>query len=127
LIPTGQTTQRAPGCAIAFPVPPVVQNEFELGLFASKQYLENHPKIGKKEELRGHRFVGYIDDLLFDQDLRFIEELYPGGTPIFRTSTVIAQMSAVVAGTGIGVIPYFMAHIFFYRCRIILSVRQNVY
>ena len=54
--------------------------------------------------------MGYIDDLLFDRDLRFMEEFYPGVTPILRTSTVIAQMNAVVAGAGIGVIPYFMAH-----------------
>jgi DNA-binding transcriptional LysR family regulator len=83
---------------------------YKLGLFASEQYLETHKKIGNKEELHGHRFVGYIDDLLFDQDLRFMEEFYPGATPIFRTSTVIAQMNAVVAGAGIGAIPYFMAH-----------------
>lgn len=83
---------------------------YKLGLFASRQYLENHHEISSREDLRGHRFVGYIDDLLFDQDLRFMEEFYPGATPIFRTSTVIAQMNAVAAGAGIGVIPYFMAH-----------------
>lgn len=83
---------------------------YKLGLFAAGQYLENHQEILRKEDLRGHRFVGYIDDLLFDQDLRFMEDFYPGVTPIFRTSTVIAQMNAVVAGAGIGVIPYFMAH-----------------
>lgn len=83
---------------------------YKLGLFASRGYLENHHRIINREDLRGHRFVGYIDDLLFDQDLRFMEEFYPGVTPIFRTSTVIAQMNAVAAGAGIGVIPYFMAH-----------------
>lgn len=39
-----------------------------------------------------------------------MDELYPGVTPIFRTSTEIAQLNAVVEGAGIGVIPYFMAH-----------------
>jgi len=39
-----------------------------------------------------------------------MDEFYPGVTPIFRTSTVIAQLNAVVAGAGIGVIPFFMAH-----------------
>jgi DNA-binding transcriptional LysR family regulator len=84
--------------------------QYKLGLFATREYLENRQEIIKREDLRGHRFVGYIDDLLFDQDLRFMEEFYPGVTPIFRTSTVIGQLSAVVAGAGIGVIPYFMAH-----------------
>ncbi len=84
--------------------------DYKLGLFATRQYLENHQEITKKENLRGHRFVGYIDDLLYDPQLRFMEENYPGVTPIFRSSTIIAQMNAVVAGAGIGIIPYFMAH-----------------
>jgi len=83
---------------------------YKLGLFATKNYLENRPEINQRKNLRGHRFIGYIDDLLFDQDLRFMDEFYPGVTPIFRTSTVIAQLNAVLAGSGIGVIPYFMAH-----------------
>jgi len=83
---------------------------YKLGLFASEAYLESRPPIGAKKDLAGHRFVGYIDDLLFDQDLRFIDDFFPGQTPIFRTATVLAQMNAVAAGAGIGVIPYFMAH-----------------
>lgn len=83
---------------------------YKLGLFSTEAYLQSRPPIGAKKDLAGHRFVGYIDDLLFDQDLRFIDDFFPGLTPIFRTSTVIAQMNAVAAGSGIGVIPYFMAH-----------------
>ncbi len=83
---------------------------YKLGLFATKEYLESRQAIHTKEDLRGHRFIGYIDDLLFDQDLNFLDEFYPGVSPNFRTSTVIAQMNAVLAGSGIGVIPFFMAH-----------------
>jgi len=83
---------------------------YKLGLFATREYLENRPKIIKKEDLRGHRFTGYIDDLLFDKDLRFMDEFHPGLNVRFRTSTVLAQMNAVVEGSVIGIIPYFMAH-----------------
>ena len=83
---------------------------YKLGLFATRKYLESREKIVKKEDLRGHRFTGYIDDLLFDQDLRFMDEFCTGLNIRFRTSTVIAQMNAVIAGSAIGVIPYFMAH-----------------
>lgn len=83
---------------------------YKLGLFATREYLENHGKISNKEDLRGHRFAGYIDDLLFDQDLKFMDEFCPGLTVGFRTSTVMAQMNAVAAGSAIGIIPYFMAH-----------------
>ena len=83
---------------------------YKLGLFATREYLESRPAIYKKKDLRGHRFIGYIDDLLFDQDLRFMEEFYPGLETKFRSSTVVGQLNAVVAGSGIGVIPYFMAY-----------------
>ncbi len=82
---------------------------YRLGLFSTREYLVGHPEIKTKEDLRGHRFVGYIDDLLFDQDLRFMEEISSGLTTSFRSSTVLGQMNAVIAGAGIGVIPYFMA------------------
>jgi DNA-binding transcriptional LysR family regulator len=83
---------------------------YKLGLFATRPYLETHQEIIKSDDLRGHRFVGYIEDLLYDENLKFMDEFYPGATPAFRTSTVLAQINAVLAGAGIGVIPYFMAH-----------------
>lgn len=83
---------------------------YKLGLFSTKQYLETHPRITEIEDLRRHRFVGYIDDLLYDSHLKFMDEINREVTPAFRTSTIIAQMSAVAAGAGIGVLPYFLVH-----------------
>lgn len=83
---------------------------YRLGLFATRSYLENVAEIKKKNDLKKHRIVGYIDDLLFDQDLNFMEEIHPGLYSSFRSSTVVAQLAAVTAGAGIGVIPYFMAN-----------------
>lgn len=82
---------------------------YRLGLFAAAAYLERTAPIITAEDLKGHTFIGYIDDLLFDQDLNFMEEIAPGLTTRFRCSTVVAQMNAVASGAGIGVIPYFMA------------------
>ena len=83
---------------------------YKLGLFASKSYLAEAGPIETKEDLSGHPFVGYIDDLLFDRDLDFKVEFPLVGPPVFRTSTILAQMKAVEAGAGIGILPYFMAH-----------------
>lgn len=84
---------------------------YRLGMFASKKYLATAAPITNKNDLKKHKIIGYIDDLLFDRDLQFMEEIAPGLTPQFRSSTVVAQMNAVAAGAGIGVIPYFMAHL----------------
>jgi len=83
---------------------------YRFGLFAAKEYLAQHAPITTMEDLQHHRFVGYIDDLLYDQRLRFLEEFSPEFNTSFRSSTIIAQMHALKAGAGIGVLPYFMAH-----------------
>lgn len=83
--------------------------DYRLGLFATRDYLAGRPEIRKGADLQGHRVVGYIEDLLYDQNLKFMDEFHPGLRPRFRSSTVIAQLHAVAAGGGIGVIPYFMA------------------
>jgi DNA-binding transcriptional LysR family regulator len=85
-------------------------SDYRLGLFAAESYLENRPKILQKEDLAGHSLVDYIEDLLYDENLKFLDEFAPGQKARFRSSTVIGQMNAVAAGAGIGVIPYFMAH-----------------
>lgn len=83
---------------------------YRLGLFATRHYLDGAPPIVKKKDLEEHVIISYIDDLLFDQDLNFMEEIYPGLTASFRTSTVVAQLNGVASGIGIGVIPFFMAN-----------------
>ncbi|MGW8193607.1 MAG: LysR family transcriptional regulator [Desulforhopalus sp.] len=85
---------------------------YKLGLFATEKYLQGKNEIRKCEDLRGHRIVSFIEDLVFDQDMKFWEEIAPGLTTHFRSSTVITQMYALMADGGIGVLPYFMANIF---------------
>lgn len=82
--------------------------KYRLGLFASKSYFNGKSKVRKKKDLKEHRIIGYIDDLLFDKDLRFMDEISPGLKASFKSSTVIAQKSAVLSGSGIGILPYFM-------------------
>jgi len=84
--------------------------DYRFGLFAAEKYLEQSAPITTVSDLSGHRFVDYIADLLYDQRLKFLEEYAPALKTSFRSSTIIAQVNAVKAGAGIGVIPYFMAH-----------------
>lgn len=83
---------------------------YRFGLFAARAYLEKFDPVEKLSDLAGHRFVGYIENLLYDQNLKFLEEYSPDLKASFRSSTIIAQMNALKAGAGIGVLPYFMAH-----------------
>lgn len=83
---------------------------YKLGLFATEKYLQGKNEIRRSDDLRQHRIVGFIDDLMFDQDMKFIEEIAPGLKTHFRSSTVVTQMNALIADGGIGVLPYFMAN-----------------
>lgn len=83
--------------------------DYRLGLFASREYLSTHPEITRKEDLTRHRLVGYIEELLYDETLKLLDEYGPNLKAHFKSSTVYGQMNAVAAGAGIGIIPYFIA------------------
>jgi DNA-binding transcriptional LysR family regulator len=84
-------------------------SDYRFGLFATEEYLATRPEIRHIEDLRGHSFVGYIEDLLYDQRLNLTVEYMSGLKTAFRSSTLLGQLKAVASGAGIGIIPYFMA------------------
>ena len=49
--------------------------DYALHLYGSVDYLAQHPEITNREQLREHRFVSYVDDLLFSKELMFLDEL----------------------------------------------------
>ncbi|PZR84300.1 MAG: LysR family transcriptional regulator [Stutzerimonas stutzeri] len=83
--------------------------DYRLGLYASQDYLDAMPKITAAEDLFAHRVVGYIDDLIFTPELDYLDEVAKGLRAQIQSSSVLAQMNAVAAGAGIGVIHHFMA------------------
>lgn len=82
--------------------------DYQLQLFASVDYLENHEAIHSRKNLRNHRLIGYIDDLIFAPELRYTEAVGKNLNVSFRSSNLIAQRQAVLAGAGICVLPRFM-------------------
>lgn len=83
--------------------------DYRLGLYASRDYLDAMPPIAAAEDLFSHRIVGYIDDLIFTPELDYLDEVAKGLRAQIQSSSVLAQMNAVAAGAGIGVIHHFMA------------------
>ncbi|MEN5083204.1 LysR family transcriptional regulator [Bosea sp. TWI1241] len=83
--------------------------DYRLGLYASRAYLDAAPPLAEAEDLFAHRIVGYIDDLIFTPELDYLDEVAKGLRAQVQSSSVIAQMNAVAAGAGIGVIHHFMA------------------
>lgn len=84
-------------------------SDYRLGLYATQDYLDAMPRVEKPEDLFAHRIVGYIDDLIFTPELDYLDEVAKGLRAQVQSSSVLAQMNAVVGGAGIGVIHHFMA------------------
>lgn len=83
--------------------------DYVLRLYASKDYLEQQGPIRKRDDLRRHRFVSYVDDLVFSKELLFLDEIAGSGDVNIRSTSVLAQQEAIASGAGIGILPAFSA------------------
>jgi DNA-binding transcriptional LysR family regulator len=83
--------------------------DYVLRLYASKAYLAKHGAIRTRDDLRGHTFVSYVDDLLFSKELQYLDELYKPDSFALRSTSILAQHQATAAGAGIAVLPAFIA------------------
>lgn len=82
--------------------------EYSLGLYGAPAYLDAHPPIRTSDDLAGHAFIGYIDDLLQMPELRFWETLVRDPNLVFRSTNVMAQYNACVDGVGLALLHSFM-------------------
>lgn len=82
--------------------------DYALGLYAAQNYCARHGIPANVSALQGHPLVGYIDELIYAPQLRYLDEITPGLIPTFRSSSIIAQQQMLSSGAGIGVLPCFI-------------------
>lgn len=82
--------------------------DYHLKLYAARHYLENHPSIRAKEDLRQHVLIGYIPDFIYAEELRYLAEIDPELAPQFSSSSINVQHALTHAGQGIAVLPQFI-------------------
>jgi len=83
--------------------------DYVLKLYASVDYLECHPPIQHRQDLREHAFVSYIDDLLYSKELLYLDEIGKPQHVALRSTSILAQQQATSAGAGIAILPAFSA------------------
>lgn len=83
--------------------------DYSLSLYASKQYLRNSGTPQNLEALRQHTLIGYVDDLVYSDELNYAREFLPNWRSDIEISTAVGQFEAVSAGAGVGVLHDFMA------------------
>jgi DNA-binding transcriptional LysR family regulator len=83
--------------------------DYVLQLYGARSYLERHAPIRTADDLRGHTFISYVDDLLFSKELQILDELHRPEHFALRSTSILAQYEAARAGAGLAVLPAFVA------------------
>lgn len=83
--------------------------QYRLQLYASTRYLARHAPIRCQADLAVHRLFGYVDELSFSAELRYLESIAPHTLTPLRSTSIVAQYSAVREGQGLAVLPCFLA------------------
>lgn len=77
--------------------------DYRLSLAASQDYLARHPPIKSLADLKGHRMIGYIPDLIFDKELDYLAQTGVE-TVALASNSVSVQFNWVRAGAGIAIV-----------------------
>jgi len=81
--------------------------EFRLHVYGCADYLRQHGTPQTLEDLRGHAFVSYVDDLIQLDTVRWLDEAIKEPRLALQSSSMIAQLFAAVAGAGLVMLPSF--------------------
>ncbi|WP_341522553.1 LysR family transcriptional regulator [Pseudomonas sp. G.S.17] len=83
--------------------------DYTLRLYATQDYLDNHPPLRRTADLTAHTFISYVDDLAFSSELLYLSNLLPGAQAQLRSTSVIAQYQAALQGRSLAILPCFLA------------------
>ncbi|MBM7367522.1 LysR family transcriptional regulator [Gordonia hydrophobica] len=83
-------------------------SNYRMGLYATQDYLEFHGEPKTIDDLADHSLIYYVESLLRVEDLDVILTRLDHRIQIGSTS-VQAQLTATLAGGGIGLLPAFLA------------------
>ena len=84
-------------------------SDYTLRLYAQRAYLAERGTPDSPAALaRDHTLIGYVPDLLYAPELRYLAEFQPGLAASLRSTSVLVQHRMIAAGAGIGVLPCFI-------------------
>ncbi|WP_299302958.1 LysR family transcriptional regulator [uncultured Litoreibacter sp.] len=75
-------------------------SDYKLHLAASTSYLRSMPPLQSLQDLKAHKIIGYISDLIFDKELDYLSEI---GSPKvdFASNSVSVQINWARGGAGV--------------------------
>lgn len=76
--------------------------DYKLHLAAAQSYLDRHPPITRLSDLRHHRVIGYIQDMIFDRELDYLSATGLD-TVQLASNSVSVQINWIRQGAGLGI------------------------
>jgi DNA-binding transcriptional LysR family regulator len=83
--------------------------DYSLGLYAARAYADRHGLPASAGELKRHRLIGYVPDLVATPSLDYATEFSAEWDARFAISSALGQVEAVRSGAGIGILHTFIA------------------
>lgn len=77
-------------------------SDYKLHLAAAQSYLNRHPPITRLSDLRHHRVIGYIQDMIFDRELDYLSATGLD-TVQLASNSVSVQINWIRQGAGLGI------------------------
>ncbi|MEX0339786.1 MAG: LysR family transcriptional regulator [Arenibacterium sp.] len=75
-------------------------SDYHLHLAASEEYLSRAMPLKNLEDLKDHRIIGYIPDMIFDLELDYLSDLDIARVPL-ASNSVAVQLRMVAQGAGL--------------------------
>ena len=83
--------------------------DYRLRLYVTDAYLAGRADPRTVDELRGHSLIGYVPEFIYSPELDYLSEIGTGLEPAVRSTSINVQHRLIASGTGIGVLPRFIA------------------
>ncbi|WP_420584070.1 LysR family transcriptional regulator [Ruegeria sp.] len=75
-------------------------SDYKLHVVGTQDYLDRHDPVQNVEDLKGHRLIGYIPDMIFDRELDYLNDIGVDRVAL-ASNSVSVQLRQVSLGTGL--------------------------
>lgn len=82
--------------------------DYQLQIYSARQHQAQYANVSL-QTLPSLPWVSYVDNLLFTEQLSYLNEVSENIAPLFRSTSIISQYSAIKSGLGVGILPCFLA------------------
>jgi molybdate transport repressor ModE-like protein len=97
--------------------------DYSLSVYASKAYLEKTGLIRERSALENRLFITYVEDIAYSRALDYAADLAKLMPRHYECGSVIAQMEAVRAGEGVGILHDYAAAAYADLVRVLPEMR----